>query len=45
MDIFLKYLTFDLTDALATLTPIILALLVSFSLGLLIYYVYSYNFV
>lgn len=44
MDIFLKYLTFDLTDALATLTPIILALLVSFFLGLLIYNVYKRSF-
>jgi len=44
MDIFLKYLTFDLTGALATLTPIILALLVSFFLGLLIYTVYKRSF-
>jgi ABC-type spermidine/putrescine transport system permease subunit II len=44
MDIFLKYLTFDLAGALATLTPIILALLVSFFLGLLIYYVYKRSF-
>lgn len=44
MDIFLKYLTFDLAGALATLTPIILALLVSFFLGILIYYVYKRSF-
>lgn len=44
MDIFLNYLNFDLANALSTLTPIILALLVSFSLGLLIYYVYKKNF-
>ena len=44
MDIFLKYLTFDLAGALATLTPIILALLVSFFLGMLIYYVYKRSF-
>lgn len=44
MDIFLDYLTFDLAGALATLTPIILALLVSFFLGLLIYYVYKRSF-
>jgi hypothetical protein len=44
MDIFLKYLTFDLTGALASLTQIILALLVSFFLGLLIYTVYKRSF-
>lgn len=44
MDIFLKYLNFDLASALATLTPIILALLVSFFLGLLIYYIYKRSF-
>ena len=44
MDTLLNYLSFDLASALTTLTPIIFALLVSFSLGLLIYYVYKRTF-
>ena len=41
---FLKYLQIDLSGALATLAPIIVALLVSFSMGMLIYYVYRKSF-
>ena len=41
---FLKYLQIDFSGALATLSPIIVALLVSFALGMLIYYVYQKSF-
>jgi uncharacterized membrane protein YhiD involved in acid resistance len=44
MDNFLKYLQLDLSGALTTLAPIIVALLVSFAIGLLIYYVYQKSF-
>jgi len=44
METFLNYLQFDLINSLTTLTPIILALLVSYSLGMLIYYVYKKSF-
>lgn len=40
----LQYLQIDLSGALATLAPIIVALLVSFSMGMLIYYVYRRSF-
>src|SRR5512133_1522510 len=41
---FLKYLQFDFSSALATLTPVIVALVVSFALGMLIHYVYQKSF-
>jgi len=41
---FLNYLQIDFSGALATLTPIIVALLVSFALGMLIHYVYQRSF-
>jgi uncharacterized membrane protein YhiD involved in acid resistance len=41
---FFKYLQFDFSGALATLTPILVALLVSFALGMLIHYVYFKSF-
>ncbi len=41
---FLNFLQLDLNGALATLMPIILALVVSFVLGMLIYYVYQKSF-
>jgi len=44
METFLNYLQFDLINSLTTLTPVILALLVSYSLGMLIYYVYKKTF-
>lgn len=44
MDNILKYLKIDLSGALTTLTPIIIALVVSFGLGLLIYFVYQKSF-
>jgi uncharacterized membrane protein YhiD involved in acid resistance len=44
MDKILSYLQFDLATALTTLGPIILALLVSYSLGMLIFYVYQRSF-
>jgi len=40
----LSYLQIDLSSALATLMPIILALVVSFVLGMLIHYVYQRSF-
>ena len=40
----LSYLQIDLSSALATLMPIILALVVSFVLGMLIHYVYQKSF-
>lgn len=40
----LNYLQIDLAGALATLTPIIIALLVAFALGLLIHFVYQKSF-
>lgn len=40
----LKYLQIDFSGALATLTPILVALLVSFVLGMLIHYVYRRSF-
>jgi hypothetical protein len=44
MENFLKFLQVDLSGALAILTPIIVALLASFAVGLLIYYVYQLSF-
>ena len=44
MGILLNYLQVDLSGALATLMPIILALVVSFVLGMLIHYVYQKSF-
>ena len=44
MNDFLKYLQLDFLGALNTLTPIILALLVAFALGMLIQYVYRRSF-
>jgi hypothetical protein len=44
MGILLNYLQVDLSGALATLMPIILALVVSFVLGMLIHYVYQRSF-
>lgn len=44
MENLLKFLQVDLSGALATLTPIIVALLASFAVGLLIYYVYQLSF-
>ena len=44
MDKILSFLQFDLAGALTTLGPIILALLVSYSLGMLIFYVYQKSF-
>jgi hypothetical protein len=44
MENFLKYLQIDLSGALTTLAPIIVALFVSFALGMLIYYVYQRSF-
>ncbi len=44
MGILLSYLQVDLSGALATLMPIILALAVSFVLGMLIHYVYQKSF-
>jgi hypothetical protein len=44
MDTILKYLKIDLSDALTTLAPIVIALVVSFGLGLLIYLVYQKSF-
>jgi len=41
---FLNYLQIDFSGALMTLSPIIVALLVSFALGMLIYYVYQKSF-
>lgn len=41
---FLNYLQIDFSGALTTLTPIIVALLVSFALGMLIHYVYQRSF-
>jgi hypothetical protein len=41
---FLNYLQIDFSGALATLTPILVALLVSFALGMLIHYVYRKSF-
>ncbi len=44
MENLLKYLQIDLSGALTTLAPIIVALFVSFALGMLIYYVYQRSF-
>lgn len=44
MDTLLQYLQIDWVAALATLTPIVVALLVAFVLGLLIHYVYQRSF-
>lgn len=44
MSTFLNYLQIDLNGALATLSPIIVALLVSLALGMLIHYVYQKSF-
>jgi uncharacterized protein DUF4956 len=44
MESILNYLQIDLTAAFATLMPIIVALLVAFGIGLLIYYVYQKSF-
>ena len=44
MGILLNYLQIDLSGALTTLAPIILALVVSFVLGMLIHYVYQKSF-
>jgi len=44
MDKLLKYLQIDLSGAMDTLTPIIVALLAAFALGLLIYFVYQRSF-
>ena len=44
MGILLSYLQVDFSGALATLMPIILALVVSFVLGMLIHYVYQKSF-
>lgn len=44
MENILNYLQIDLAGALATLMPIIVALLVAFGVGLLIYYVYQKSF-
>lgn len=44
MDKFLEILKIDLSGALTTLAPIIIALVVSFGLGLLIYFVYQKSF-
>jgi ABC-type spermidine/putrescine transport system permease subunit II len=44
MENLLNYLQVDLTGALTTLMPIILALVVSFVLGMLIHYVYQRSF-
>jgi hypothetical protein len=44
MDNFLKYLKIDLSGALTTLPPIIIALSVSFAMGMLIYYIYQRSF-
>lgn len=44
MDKFLQFLKIDLSGALTTLAPIIIALVVSFGLGLLIYFVYQKSF-
>lgn len=41
---FLNYLKIDFSGALATLTPIIVALSVAFALGMLIHYVYQRSF-
>jgi hypothetical protein len=44
MENLLKFLQIDLSGALDTLTPIIVALVASFAIGLLIYYVYQRSF-
>ncbi|MBE0671821.1 MAG: DUF4956 domain-containing protein [Anaerolineales bacterium] len=44
MENLLQFLNVDLASALATLTPIVVALLASFAVGLLIYYVYQVSF-
>ena len=44
MESILDYLRIDLSAALATLIPILVALLVAFGVGLLIYYVYQKSF-
>lgn len=44
MDKLLNYLQLDLSGALTTLGPIIVALLVAYSLGMLIFYVYQKSF-
>jgi ABC-type spermidine/putrescine transport system permease subunit II len=44
MENFLDYLKIDFAGAVATLSPIIVALLVSFALGMLIHYVYQRSF-
>jgi ABC-type spermidine/putrescine transport system permease subunit II len=44
MSSFLDYLKIDFAGAVATLSPIIVALLVSFALGMLIHYVYGKSF-
>jgi uncharacterized membrane protein YhiD involved in acid resistance len=44
LSILTEFLQLDLTDALTTLTPIILALLVSYALGIIIFYVYKRAF-
>lgn len=44
MDTFLQLFNFDLAGVLVLLTPVILALFVSFALGLLIHYVYQKSF-
>ena len=44
MGTFLDYLQIDFNGALATLSPILVALLVSFALGMLIHYVYQKSF-
>lgn len=41
---FLQYLQIDFAGALITLSPVIVALLVSFAMGMLIYYVYQKSF-
>lgn len=44
MDSLLSYLQIDLSAALGTLMPIVVALLVAFGIGLLVYYVYQKSF-
>lgn len=44
MEFILRFLQIDLSNTMVTLGPIILALAASFSLGLLIYYVYQKTF-
>lgn len=44
MDIILNFLQADFSGAMAVLAPVMLALLASFALGILIYYVYQLSF-